>query len=133
MSERTDRVAEEFREVLAAEIQRLKDPRLGFVTVTGVRVTPDLRKARVLYTVLGEERQHVATRAALRSARSHLRAALGHQVRVKFTPELEFEEDAAAARGARVEEILASLRTEHPGDGPAESDDPAGPHPEERS
>src|ERR671930_223107 len=101
MTSRIDRVNEELREVLAEEVQKLKDPRLGFVTVTGVKVTPDLRKARVFYTVLGEEREHRATGAALRSARSHLRAALGHQVRMKFTPELEFEEDTDLARGER--------------------------------
>src|SRR5438105_15114065 len=109
MTDRLQRVSEELREVLAEEIQRLKDPRLGFVTVTGVRVTPDLRKARVFYTVLGEERDHKATRAALRSARSRLRAALGHQIRIKVTPELEFEEDAAMEGGQRIEEIIAEL------------------------
>ena len=109
MSERLQRVSEELREILAEEIQRLKDPRLGFVTVTGVRVTPDLRKARVFYTVLGEEREHRATRAALRSARSHLRAVLGHEIRIKVTPELEFEEDDAVSRGRRIEEIIERL------------------------
>src|SRR5438093_12559466 len=98
-SSRLDRVNEELRHVLAAEVQRLKDPRLGFVTVTGVKVTPDLRKARVFYTVLGDEKEHRATRAALRSARSRLRAALGRQVRMKFTPELEFEEDPGVSSG----------------------------------
>jgi ribosome-binding factor A len=112
VSERLERVAEELREVLAAEVQRLKDPRLGFVTVTGVKVTPDLRKARVYYTVMGEEREHRATGAALRSARSHLRATLGHQVRLKFTPELEFEEESDEARGRRVEELLARIHKE---------------------
>src|SRR5438093_13176464 len=109
MSERLQRVSEELREILAAEIQRLKDPRVGFVTVTEVRVTPDLRKARVFYTVLGEERDHRATRAALRSARSHLRAELGHQIRIKVTPELEFEEDEALQQGQRIEEIIARI------------------------
>ncbi len=112
MSERLERVAEELREVLAAEVLRLKDPRLGFVTLTGVKVTPDLRKARVFYTVLGEERERRATFAALRSARSHLRTTVGQQVRMKFTPELEFEEDTAEARGQRVEEILARIHDE---------------------
>src|SRR5439155_2372323 len=104
MSERLERVSEELREILAEEIGRLKDPRLGFVTVTGVRVTPDLRKARVFYTVLGEERDHKATRAALRSARPHLRSVLGRAIRMKVTPELEFEEDPASERGQRIEE-----------------------------
>jgi ribosome-binding factor A len=107
VTERLDRVAEELREVLAQEIQRLKDPRVGFVTVIGVRVTPDLRKARVFYTVLGEDRDRDATRAALRSARSHLRAALGREVRIKFVPELEFREDESAERSQRVDELLA--------------------------
>jgi ribosome-binding factor A len=104
-----DRVQEEFREVLAEEIPRLKDPRIGFVTVTGVKVTPDLRRARIFYTVFGDERAKRATAAALRSARSHLRTEVGHQVRLKFTPELEFEEDEAGDRGARIEEILSRI------------------------
>src|SRR5437867_6980674 len=107
MSERLQRVSEELREILALEIQRLKDPRLGFVTVTSVSVTPDLRKARVFYTVLGEDRDRAATRAALRSARSHLRSALGREVRIKFVPELEFLQDESAERSQRVEELLA--------------------------
>jgi ribosome-binding factor A len=112
VTERLDRVAEELREVLAEEIQRLKDPRVGFVTVTGVRVTPDLRKARVFYTVLGEDRDRNATRAALLSARSHLRAILGREVRIKFVPELEFREDEGARRGQRVEQLLAEWHRE---------------------
>src|SRR5436309_10782872 len=101
MSDRLQRVSEELREILAQEIQRLKDPRVGFVTVTGVKVTPDLRKARVFYTVLGEDRDHRATGAALRSARSHLRQVVGREVRMKVTPELEFEEDVVIAQGER--------------------------------
>ena len=109
MTERLQRVSEELREVLAQEIQRLKDPRLGFVTVTGVRVTADLRKARVFYTVLGEERDHKGTRAALRSASPRLRSVVGREIRMKVTPELEFEEDDAIARGDRIEEIISKL------------------------
>ena len=117
MSERLQRVSEELREILALEIQRLKDPRLGFVTVTGVRVTPDLRKARVFYTVLGEDKDHKATRAALRSASSRLRSTLGREIRIKVTPELEFEEDADLEQGNRIEEIIARIH-EHDTDGP---------------
>jgi ribosome-binding factor A len=106
---RTSRVAEEFREVLAEEIPRLKDPRVGFVTVTRVDVSPDLRRATVFYTVLGENRDHRRTRAGLVSARPHLRAVLGHQVRLKFTPELEFEEDFGLAQVERVTELLREI------------------------
>jgi ribosome-binding factor A len=106
---RPDRVAEEFREILAEEIPRLKDPRVGFVTVTRVEVSPDLRRATVYYTVLGQDRDHKATRAGLRSARSHLRGVLGHQVRMKFTPDLEFEEDVGLAQVERVSELLREI------------------------
>lgn len=103
------RVAEEFRKVLAEEVQRLKDPRVGFVTITGVEVTPDLRRAVVYYTVLGEERDRRATAAGLRSAAPRLRSELGRQIRLKFLPELRFEEDEAIAHGDRVEELLRKI------------------------
>ncbi|HEX6207625.1 MAG TPA: 30S ribosome-binding factor RbfA [Actinomycetota bacterium] len=106
------RVAEEFRKVLAEEVQRLKDPRVGFVTITGVDVTPDLRQAVVYYTVLGEERDRRATAAGLRSAAPRLRAELGRQVRLKFLPELRFEEDQAVVEGDRVDELLRRIHEE---------------------
>jgi ribosome-binding factor A len=106
---RPERVAEEYREVLAEEIPRLKDPRVGFVTVTHVDVSPDLRRARVYYTVLGKDRDHRATRAGLQSARSHLRAVLAQQVRMKFTPDIEFEEDVGLAQVERVTELLKEI------------------------
>lgn len=107
---RPDRVGEEFREVLAEEIPRLKDPRVGFVTITAVRVTPDLRHARVLYTALGDDRARRATAAGLRAARAHLRRVLGDQVRLKFLPDVEFEEDTSAEAGSRIDELLRGLR-----------------------
>ncbi len=107
---RTERVGEEFREILAEEIQRLKDPRVGFVTVVGVRVAPDLRHAWVAYTAMGDEREKAASRAALRSATPHLRATLGRQVRLKFLPELEFEEDDSFERAERIETLIEQAR-----------------------
>jgi len=103
---RPSRVSEEFREILAEEILKLKDPRVGFVTVTGVRVTPDLRLARVSYTSFGDERARRATAAALRSARGHLRKVIGRQVRMKVLPDLRFEEDETNATDDRIEELL---------------------------
>jgi len=103
---RPSRVSEEFREILAEEILKLKDPRVGFVTVTGVRVTADLRLARVSYTSLGDERARRATAAALRSARGHLRQVIGRQVRMKVLPDLRFEEDETGATDDRIEELL---------------------------
>jgi ribosome-binding factor A len=109
---RPSRVSEEFREILAEEIPRLKDPRVGFVTVLGVRVTPDLRRARVFYTAMGDERERRATAAALRSARGHLRKLIGDQVRMKVLPELEFEEDDTFETADRIERLFQRLNDE---------------------
>ncbi|HLB39567.1 MAG TPA: 30S ribosome-binding factor RbfA [Actinomycetota bacterium] len=106
---RTARVSEEFREILAEAIQGLKDPRVGFVTVTGVKVSADLHVAWVYYTVLGDEKAKAGTRAALRSAAPHLRRELGRQVRLKVTPELRFEEDEVLAAGERIDQLLGQV------------------------
>jgi ribosome-binding factor A len=120
------RVNEVVHETVADELERLSDPRLGFVTVTGVEVSPDLRHATVYYSALdsegerptpGREVDVVArtaerqeqTRAALKSAAPHLRAELGRQVRLKYVPELTFREDPAIEQGERVEAIIREL------------------------
>ena len=100
---RTERVGEEFREILAEEIQKLKDPRVGFVTVTGVRVSPDLHGRLGVVHGLGDERAKAGDARALRSAAPHLRRELGRQVRLKVTPELRFEEDDTSSAGERIE------------------------------
>ena len=114
-AKRTDRVGEEFREILAEEIPKLKDPRVGFVTVIGVDVAPDLKRALVHYTVLGEERDQKATRAALRSASGHLRRVIGREVRLRVLPDLEFREDKAIAGTQRVDELLSKIKEEDAG------------------
>jgi ribosome-binding factor A len=88
------------------------------VTVTGVKVSPDLRVAWVYYTVLGEEKARAGTRAALRSAAPHLRRELGRQVRLKVTPELRFEEDEMLARGERIDSLLRQALPGEEPDGP---------------
>jgi ribosome-binding factor A len=113
---RIERVGEEFREILAEEIQRLKDPRIGFVTIVGVRVTPDLRSARVAYTAMGDDAARAGSRAALRSATKHLRHELGRQVHLKVTPELEFVEDDTYERGERIDALLEQIHHERPDD-----------------
>ena len=112
MTARTDRVGEEFREILAEAILKLKDPRVGFVTVTGVKVTPDLRRAWVFYTSFGDDKARAGTRAALRSARPHLRSMVGRQVRLKYLPDLEFEEDQSLENGQRIDELIRKLHEE---------------------
>ena len=112
---RTARINEVVLETLAEELERLSDPRLGFVTLTGVEVSPDLRHATVYYSVLGPAEQHEATSMALRHAGSHLRAVLGHQVRLKYLPRLSFREDPAITTGQRVEDIIREVhRQEEP-------------------
>ena len=109
---RTERVSEEFREILAEAIQELKDPRIGFVTVTAVRVSPDLRVAWVSFSVLGDDRARAGTRAALRSAAPHLRQELGRQIKLKVTPELRFEEDDTEVIAGRIDRLLDRVRHE---------------------
>ncbi len=115
---RIERVGEEFREILAEEIPKLKDPRIGFVTVTGVKVTADLRRAWVYYTALGDDKERASTRAGLRSAVPRLRGVIGKQVRMKFLPELAFEEDATLEQAAKIDRLIARLNAaEGDGDG----------------
>jgi ribosome-binding factor A len=112
--DRIARVNEVVREVLADELERLADPRLGLLTITGVEVTPDLRQATVYYSALipakGEEEHD--TEGALRSVAPQLQAAIGRQVRMKYTPHLLFREDPAIRTGERVDEILRRLHSE---------------------
>ena len=111
-SQRIRRVNEILREVIAEECRNLKDPRIGFLTVTGVSTSPDLRNADVYYTVLGNEEAEVGTARALAGAASRVRAAMGDQVRLKYVPKLTFVPDPAAAHARRIEKILREMDRE---------------------
>ncbi len=106
------RINELLREVIAEEITHLKDPGIGFVTVTGVDTSPDLRNATVFYTVLGSEEEQSATSAALRRATPRIQASIGPQVRMKYLPRLSFQVDPAIETGLRIEEKLRELKHE---------------------
>ncbi len=106
---RAERVREAIKEVLASEVERLKDPGVGFVTITEVTITPDLRNAKAFYTVYGGDVERASTRDGLRRATKHLRSAVAHQVRLRFTPALEFVEDPVPQSASRIDDILASL------------------------
>ncbi len=114
MSQRMERVQKLARQVLGEEIQNLKDPRVGFATVTAVRITPDLRHARVFVSVLGSEQDVKGTMAGLNSARPHLRAELGRQMRMKYLPELVFELDTGPREAQRLDEIFHRIHSEAP-------------------
>lgn len=120
MSQRIEKVQKLARQVLGEEIQALKDPRIGFATVTFVKITPDLRHARVFVSVLGSDEEVAATMAGLDSARPYLRAELGRQMRLKYLPELIFELDNKTAEAQRVDEILHRI---HTGEAPPEDED----------
>jgi len=104
---RQRKMADRIKVIVAETLEkRIKDPRLGFITVTDVRVTQDIREASVFYTVYGDEDARSATAAALESAKGVLRSEVGKQTGVKFTPTLEFIPDAIPETAAHLEELL---------------------------
>ncbi len=112
MSQRTRRVSESIREVLAELVLDLKDPRLGFVTVTEVRTSPDLRPAEVFYTALPDDAEALAATAeGLRSALPLLRRELGARLRLRFVPALHFTHDPIPAQGRRIDQLITDAKT----------------------
>ncbi|GAC1370763.1 MAG: hypothetical protein NVSMB32_15080 [Actinomycetota bacterium] len=115
---RADRVERLAREVLGESLLELRDPRIGFATVTGVRMSPDLRQAKVFVSVLGTEEEREGSLQAIRHAAPRLRATLGREVRLKYLPVLEILEDTTAAYGERIEELLREVGVSPPPSGP---------------
>jgi ribosome-binding factor A len=109
MGDRMRRVDESLRQVLSEALLDLKDPRIGFVTVTGVETSPDLRHARVFVSVLGSERKREATLEALAAAHGVLQARLARELRMKRTPQLAFEYDPSVERGVRMTRLIDEL------------------------
>lgn len=112
MSQRTERVQKLARRALGEAIQDLKDPRIGFATVTAVKISADLRHARVLVSVMGTKEEQAETMKGLSSAKSHLRVELGRQVRMKYVPELSFELDHRTEDAEHLEELLRKIHEE---------------------
>lgn len=111
MGHRLLKVNEALREVLSSEITALKDPRVGFVTVTGVEASSDLRHAKVFVSVLGGAKGREQTLAVLRAAHGVLQERIAADVRIKRTPQLTFHYDESIDRGQRIETLLR--RYEH--------------------
>jgi ribosome-binding factor A len=109
MSGRMRRVNEALREVLSEGIAALKDPRIGFVTVTGVDTSPDLREATVYVSVLGPERKRDATLAGLQSSHGVLQKRVNRELRLKRTPQLTFQYDPTVERGVRLSRLIDEL------------------------
>ena len=108
--ERVARVSEACKEVLSEIVRdEVKDPRLGFATITAVEMTADLRKARVWVSFLGEAEERELGMQILEKAKPHIRSELAKQVRLKFVPELEFHADTTTEQGLRIEHIIKEL------------------------
>ena len=115
---RLDRVNQLVREEISHLIQReLKDPRLGFVTVTEVAVAPDLRSAKVFVSVLGDDAQWKGSLAALQSARGFIRNWLAPRLRLRAVPDLTFLPDRSMAHAAHIQTVLERLREEEKPEG----------------
>ena len=107
---RARKLADRIKVIVAEMLElRVKDPRLGFITITDTRVTGDLQQATVFYTVMGDETQKADTAAALESARGVLRSEVGRQTGVRHTPSLEFILDGVPENAAHIEDLLAKV------------------------
>lgn len=114
MSRRTDRIASLIRAELGELVLRkLKDPRIGFVTITRVEITPDLKLAQVFFSVLGQEKEKVEAGQALEHAAGFLQHAIAVALKLRFTPKLTFHLDESLEESLRIQEILQKLKREN--------------------
>ena len=136
MSRRRERLNEQFRREIAVRLQRdVHDPRVTDVTVTGVRVSPDLAQARVLVRVRGDDAKRRDALAGLQAAGPFLRRSLGSDLHIRRSPELQFEFDHHLEQAMRIEELLDEVRPDHgwedeAGSEAADGSDPSGDAPE---
>ena len=113
MSDRMRRVNEAVRAVLAEAVGELKDPRVGFITVTGVVTSRDLRQATVYVSVLGSERKRAQSLAGLEAAHGVLQKRIAGELRLKRTPQLTFQYDPSVEQGVRMSKLIDDLVTDH--------------------
>jgi ribosome-binding factor A len=118
---RASRVGDQIRAELASLLTReVHDPGIGFLTITHVKVSPDLQQARVYYTTIGDAKARQESARALGRATPFLRRQVGQRLNLKRVPELAFFFDEAIEKGDRIEQILHELNTERPGQDPGE-------------
>lgn len=121
--DRPTRVAHHIQEELGRILARgLKDPRVGFVTITGVELSPDLRHGKVYYSVLGSEEEKRQTAEGLQAATGYLKREVAKALSLRYVPELRFLYDDSAERGARIEELLREVRRQGEGEGEGEGE-----------
>ena len=110
---RPERVGQLVQQLLGEIFARgMRDPRIGFVTITGVKMSPDLREARVYYAVHGDAKGRKDTQKGLEAARGYLRREIASELKLRVTPDLHFTYDEAIDRGARIEELIKQVHDE---------------------
>jgi ribosome-binding factor A len=114
MSDRMRRVDAAVREVLSEAVGELKDPRIGFVTITGVKTSADLQQAVVFVSVFGSERKREQTIEGLQAAHGILQGRIARELRMKRTPQLTFEYDPTVERGVRMTQLIDELAPDDP-------------------
>ncbi len=115
MTKRTERVGDQIRSEISDIIaRRLNDPRIGFVTVTAVEMSEDLRHAKVFVSVYGDDKTKIQTMKGLKSASGFIRGEIGHRLRIKFTPEIVFKLDTSMERAEHILSILEEIEKGEP-------------------
>ena len=117
MVKRSDKVGEAIHKVVSELLVKgLKDPRLGFVTITGVKLTTDMRQATVFFTVIGSDDEKRHTEAGLNSARGFIKKEMGQALKMRFTPDIHFKYDTSVEYGYHIESILKEIGAKDDGD-----------------
>jgi len=113
---RPERVAEAIRKEISIMIQEeLKDPRIGFTTITKVEITPDLRYAKIYYTVLGNDKQKKSTGIALKNAKGFIKGHIGDRLKLRYTPEIIFKVDESIEYADKIERLFDKIHREKDG------------------
>jgi ribosome-binding factor A len=108
---RQEKLAEELRKEVSSIIQKeVNDPRLGFVTITKVEITQDLRYAKIFFSVLGEDKEYKKTRLALDSAMGFIRSLIAQRVKLRFAPEIVFKEDRSSEYSIKIQKLLDEIK-----------------------
>ena len=120
---RSDRVAQLIKRVVAEMLEtEIKDPRIGMVTITDVTVSKDLRTAHIYYSTLGSAEQRRTTELGLRQATTFIQRELGHRVRLRYTPAIDFRFDSSMEYGSHIEQLLHDIEEHRPKDAGGESE-----------
>ncbi|MBO8128818.1 MAG: 30S ribosome-binding factor RbfA [Peptococcaceae bacterium] len=114
MGHRPERLAEVIKQEVSQVIRRLKDPRIGFITVTNVELSPDFRYAKIFVSILEPKETQEASMEALKRAKGHIRTELGRRIRLRHTPEITFVLDESLREGAKIIDLINRINKQAP-------------------